>query len=174
MSSMPSGATPAAGNEYGVALDLFHSNGGQAIRSLSGGGNVILGPATLELTAASGAFSGNIANVYPAGIDPNGFYAPVPTESPAGYGGVIIASGTETFSGDNTYLGPTGIGPAGSLILTSTGQLESSPVVNAGYFQNDGLVRLAAVSTGTVAGAGDFAGGLVASGLRPRREWSCG
>jgi hypothetical protein len=51
-------------------LDLFHSNGGQAIRSLSGGGNVILGPTTLELTAASGTFSGSINNVYPAGTDP--------------------------------------------------------------------------------------------------------
>ena len=52
----------------------------------------------------------------------------MPAESPQGYGGVIIARGTETFSGDNVYQGPTGIGPAGSLILTSTGQLEGSAV----------------------------------------------
>ena len=81
--------------------------------------------------------------------------------SPQGYGGVIIAGGVETFSGDNGYAGKTGIGEAGGLILTGT--LENSAVLNAGYFQNDGLVRLATMSTGTIGGSGNFAGGLYAA-----------
>jgi subtilase-type serine protease len=50
---------------------------------------------------------------------------------------------------------------AGGLILTGT--LQNSNVLNAGYFQNDGLTREMTLSTGTVAGNGNFAGGLVAS-----------
>ncbi len=144
-------------------LDLFHSSGGQAIRSLSGNGDVILGPTTLELTAASGTFSGRIRNVYPERTKSENFYAPTPRDSPSGYGGVIVAGGTETFSGDNCYAGPTGIGQAGGLILAKTGILENSQVVNAGYFQNDGLTRELTISAGTVAGNGNFAGGLVAA-----------
>ena len=119
-------------------LDLFHSSNAQSIRSLSGGGAVVLGPTTLVLTAASGTFSGGIYNTYAAGGAAEPY--PLPTESPQGYGGVIIAGGVETFSGDNGYAGATGIGEAGGLILTGT--LENSAVLNAGYFQNDGLVRL--------------------------------
>jgi hypothetical protein len=86
---------------------------------------------------------------------------PLPTDSPQGYGGVIIAGGVETFSGDNGYAGATGIGEAGRLILTGT--LENSAVLNAGYFQNNGLVRGMTTSTGTVGGNGNFAGGLFAA-----------
>ena len=116
------------------------------------------------LTAAFGTFSGSIYNVYAPGDAPQNYAYPVPTTSPNGYGGVIIAGGVETFSGDNFYSGDTGIGGSGGLILTGT--LENSGVANAGYFQNDGVVRMMTVSTGAVAGNGAFAGGLdVASGL---------
>ncbi len=140
-------------------LDVFHSSNPQSIRSLSGGGVVVLGSTTLVLTAASGTFSGGIYNTYAAGGAAEPY--PLPTESPQGYGGVIIAGGVETFSGDNGYAGNTGIGEVGGLILTGT--LENSAVLNAGYFQNDGLVRLATMSTGTIGGSGNFAGGLYAA-----------
>jgi subtilase-type serine protease len=150
----------AASSNVGVdgTLDLFHSSNAQSIRPLSGGGAVVLGPTTLVLTAASGTFSGGIYNTYAAGgAEPY----PLPTDSPQGYGGVIIAGGVETFSGDNGYAGATGIGEAGRLILTGT--LENSAVLNAGYFQNNGLVRGMTTSTGTVGGNGNFAGGLFAA-----------
>ena len=144
-------------------LDVFHSSNAQSIRSLSGSGTVILGPTTLVLTAAapaaSGTFSGGIYNTYAAGAAAEPY--PLPMESPQGYGGVIIAGGVETFSGDNGYAGTTGIGEAGGLILAGT--LENSAVLNAGYFQNDGLVRGATMSTGTIGGNGNFAGGLYAA-----------
>ena len=126
-----------------------------SIRSLSGGGGVVLGPTTLVLTAAFGTFPA-IYNVYAPGDAPQNYAYPVPTTSPNGYGGVIIAGGVETFSGDNFYSGDTGIGGSGGLILTGT--LENSGVANAGYFQNDGVVRMMTVSTGAVAGNGAFAG----------------
>jgi subtilase-type serine protease len=139
-------------------LDRSHSSNARSIRTLSGGGAVVLGPTTLVLTAASGTFSGGIYNTYAAGgAEPY----PLPTDSPQGYGGVIIAGGVETFSGDNGYAGATGIGEAGRLILTGT--LENSAVLNAGYFQNNGLVRGMTTSTGTVGGNGNFAGGLFAA-----------
>jgi subtilase-type serine protease len=83
-------------------LDLFHSTNanGELIRSLSGSGVVVLGPTTLTLTAASGNFSGNIDNLYASGDAAQPY--PTPTSSPNGYGGVIVAGGTETFSGDNS------------------------------------------------------------------------
>ena len=52
-------------------LDLFHSSNAQWIRSLSGGGDVVLGPTTLVLTAAFGTFSGGIYNIYAPGGAPN-------------------------------------------------------------------------------------------------------
>ena len=94
-------------------LDVFHSSNPQSIRSLSGGGAVVLGSTTLVLTAASGTFSGGIYNTYAAGSAAEPY--PLPTESPQGYGGVIIAGGVETFSGDNGYAGKTGIGEVGGL-----------------------------------------------------------
>ncbi len=142
-------------------LDIYHSSNAQQIRSLSGSGIVILGPNTLVLTNASGNFSGQIANFYWVEPGANTASYPEPTASPNGYGGVIIAGGLETFSGDDVYGGPTGVGQAGGLILT--GKLENSMVENAGYFQNDGTTGQLTVSTGTVAGNGVFAGGLLAT-----------
>ncbi len=61
------------------------TTGSSAIRSLSGGGSVLLGDNTLMLTAANHLFSGVIS----------------------GTGGLQVTSGTETLSGANTYSGNT-------------------------------------------------------------------
>ena len=61
-----------------------------SIQSLSGSGSVVLGNTTLVITNSAGAFSGNIN----------------------GTGGLVVAGGTQTLSGTNTYKGGTVISHA--------------------------------------------------------------
>lgn len=148
-------------NDNGI-FDIINSNTAQVVQSLSGSGEVILGGTTLTLANASGTFSGVIKNFY-SRSEVNGSQ-PYPvtfgSETSGTYGGLIIASGVETLSGDNIYSGVTGISQYGGLILTNTGMLVNSNVANAGYFLNNGIVGGATVSTGSLTGSGYFNNGL--------------
>lgn len=141
-------------------FDVAHSAAGQSIQALTGSGTVVLGDTTLALTNASGTFSGSIRNDYADGVTrPD--VVPVPVllggENQT-HGGLIIAGGQQSLSGDSSYTGKTGIGAAAELILT--GSLDKTQVENAGRFINNGLTTGLVESTGLVGGSGRFGGGL--------------
>ncbi|MBR0558898.1 autotransporter outer membrane beta-barrel domain-containing protein [Neokomagataea anthophila] len=147
-------------------LDLTNSWQGQEIQSLSGSGTVLLGKNTLVLTNANNTFSGALQNFYTPGSVTTSEPYPVTyaLSSGAKFGGLIIASGQETLSGNNTYTGDTGIGANASLILN--GSLGQTTVQNAGVFINNGKTNGLVQSTGFIGGTGSFTGGLnVVSGI---------
>lgn len=162
----PGSISQSSGVADNGILDIINATAAQTVQSLSGTGEVILGANTLTLTNASGNFSGTIKNFYTPGELSGSTPYPVTYagEISGTYGGLIIANGEETLSGDNTYSGTTGIGQYGGLVLN--GALTNSNVANAGYFLNNGLVDGATASTGTVLGNGFFVNGLnVGSGI---------
>jgi fibronectin-binding autotransporter adhesin len=105
--------------------------GSTAITSLSGNGGVTLGAKTLEISSASGTFSGIIG----------------------GTGGLTLDSGTETLSGANSYTGLTTIS-GGTLALSGTGSISnSSGVADSGTFDISALTG-AGTSITTITGNG--------------------
>ncbi|MFT8736854.1 MAG: autotransporter domain-containing protein [Zymomonas mobilis] len=141
-------------------FDIAHSDAGQTIRSLSGNGQVVLGDNTLLLSQAQDVFSGSIRDDYADGST-RADMVPVPILTGGAdqtHGGIIIAGGRETFSGNNSYSGKTGITSDAELILT--GKIDKSVVENAGRFENNGETTAMVNSTGIVSGNGLFAGGL--------------
>jgi autotransporter-associated beta strand protein len=87
------------------ALDISNAaNGGSDITSLDGRGQVHLGDNQLTLTSAAGTFSGDIS----------------------GIGGLTVADGGETLTGDNLYHGATDILAGGTLALSGAGTITQS------------------------------------------------
>jgi len=131
--------------------------GSTAITSLSGSGGVTLGGKTLEISSASGTFSGNIS----------------------GTGGLTLDSGTETLSGSNGYTGLTTIS-GGTLALSGTGSISSSSgVADNGTFDisaltgagtsittlsGNGAVALGAKTLTLTAASGSFGGSIGGTG----------
>ncbi|MGH7022024.1 MAG: beta strand repeat-containing protein, partial [Caulobacteraceae bacterium] len=87
-------------------FDISGTTGGASITTLDGAGSVLLGAQTLTLTAASGLFSGVLADGGNAG---------------GVGGGLTIAGGTETLTGTNTYTGLTTINTGATLALGDGG-----------------------------------------------------
>lgn len=141
-------------------LDIAHSDAGQSIRSLEGAGTVVLGDSTLMLSQASGTFAGSLRDDYTDGVTrPSVVPLPVITGGKGQtHGGLIIAAGQETLTGNSSYTGKTGISTGATLALTGT--LEQTQVENAGHFLNNGTTTGLVASTGFVNGTGNFAGGL--------------
>lgn len=122
--SIASGATLALTGNGSIAhssvadngtLDISGANQDQSIVSLSGnsGGVVNVGGHTLTLSNASGTFAGSIQ----------------------GAGGLVVGSGSEGLSGNNSYLGATTINQGATLALSGSGQLSSS-ALSAGVVDN--------------------------------------
>ncbi|MBU6440797.1 MAG: autotransporter-associated beta strand repeat-containing protein [Betaproteobacteria bacterium] len=88
----------SAVNDSGL-LDIAGTDTGTSIGSLAGTGNVNLGSQTLSIQHAAGTLSGVIS----------------------GSGGLSIASGTETLTGNNRYTGLTTIGSGATLALSGSG-----------------------------------------------------
>ncbi len=72
------------------AFDISGTDAGASIKSLAGGGSVLLGGRTLTVTNAADTFSGGIS----------------------GEGGLNLTGGVLTLSGTNTYTGATTISNA--------------------------------------------------------------
>jgi autotransporter-associated beta strand protein len=109
-------------------FDISLTTGGASIASLSGSGQVNLGSETLTLTAAQGTFSGVIT-------DPPG-------------GSLVIAGGTETLTGANTYSGSTIINAGAGLSLAGTGSIATSTeVADNGTFDISGATAGASITT---------------------------
>ncbi|WP_174504146.1 autotransporter-associated beta strand repeat-containing protein [Acidiphilium sp. C61] len=112
-------------------FDISAANGPVSIKSLSGAGGVTLGSQTLQLTNASGSYSGAIS----------------------GSGNIIVSGGTETLSGVNTYTGGTAI-TADTLALSGSGSIASSAgITDAGAFDISALTGNTTVNA--ISGAGN-------------------
>jgi fibronectin-binding autotransporter adhesin len=96
---------------------------GTSITTLTGGGDVFLGARTLTLTAASGTFSGVLAD---GGV------------SGGTGGGFTIAAGTETLTGTNTFTGLTTVASGAVLNLGAGGTSGSV----AGNILDNGTLNL--------------------------------
>jgi len=110
-------------------FDIASATGGASIASLSGsGGNsqVNLGARTLTLTQAAGDFGGTMT----------------------GSGNLVVAHGTQTLSGNNTYTGTTTIQQGATLALAGAGSIAASGgVANAGVFDIAGTTAGASIKT---------------------------
>ena len=111
------------------AFDVSGADSAQ-IKTLSGAGVVSLGNNTLQLSNATGSFSGIIK----------------------GNGGLDVAAGSTTLAGVNTYGGATTIGRAATLALAGNGGIANSRVNVGGTFDISGGNDTVAVQG--VAGAG--------------------
>ncbi len=115
----------------GATFDFADANADVSLKSLGGGGNVVMGDNSLTLTAAAGTFGGVLS----------------------GNGGLTIAAGTETLTGTNTYTGLTDVQAGARLNLTGTGSIATSAGVNV-----DGTFDISGTSAGaritTLSGAG--------------------
>ncbi|AIF48277.1 autotransporter outer membrane beta-barrel domain-containing protein [Dyella japonica] len=143
-------------------LDISRASQATTITSLSGAGLVQLGGNVLMLTHASGNFAGQLAD---GGL------------SSGGGGGLVVSSGREVLSGQNTYTGATGIAAQGELdlsgslaggvlnlgVLGNTGSIGGS-VVNQGWLANSGRIAGSVVSSGLLTGQGHIGGSLSVSG----------
>lgn len=116
------------------ALDISGLTGNASIVTLSGDGTVSLGDKTLTVTNGSTTFAGTID----------------------GAGNFIIAGGTQTLSGENTYTGKTTVNAAATLALIGTGSIADSSEVQA-----DGTFDISGTSAGaeivTLSGSGNVA-----------------
>ena len=103
-------------------LDIAGTAAGASITSLSGNGTVALGSQNLTLTQANDTFGGAIG----------------------GTGGVNVAGGTQTLSGNNTYTGATSITTGATLNLTGNGTVAAS-----GNVDTNGTLNIAGTMAGT-------------------------
>ena len=131
-------------------FDISAATDGASIRSLAGGGSVVLGTETLTLTAADDLFSGVIS----------------------GSGGLNLTGGTETLSGANTYSGETRVsdgilraGATGTFSPNSVHDILSGGVLDmAGYNQtvagmsNAGTVLMDGAPGTVLTVAGNYVG----------------
>ncbi len=127
-----SGNGAIAGSSSVVDLGTFDisATSGASIKSLSGGGSVLLGAAPLTITAGNGIFSGVIS----------------------GSGGLTVSGGAQIFTGTNLYTGGTSV-TGGSLQLgdgTTTGTVPGN-ISDAGtvMFNYSGPQSFSAVISGT-------------------------
>jgi autotransporter-associated beta strand protein len=102
-------------------FDIAATPAGATITTLSGNGSVTLGAETLTLANASTSFGGAIS----------------------GTGGLTVAAGEQTLTGNNPYTGVTSIAAGARLILTGNASIgASSDVIDNGVFdisgENDG------------------------------------
>ena len=116
-------------------FDISATNNGATVNDITGSGNINLGAKTLTVDNASGNISGVIG----------------------GTGNVVVASGTETLAGVNTYTGTTTINNGATLALSGSGSIANSSVANNGKFDVTGASGNVSVkgytqsSTGTLA-----------------------
>ncbi|HVN00876.1 MAG TPA: autotransporter-associated beta strand repeat-containing protein [Caulobacteraceae bacterium] len=154
-------------------FDISGTATGASITTLTGSGGVSLGAKTLTLTAASGTFSGVIAD--------GGLFGGTG-------GGLTIAGGTETLTGTNTFTGPTTINGGATLQLGNGGTTGSvaggivdnglvrfdygGPVTVGNAFSGSGNVEVAA-GTAVITGA-SFVGGAVTIDNGATMQWGSG
>ena len=128
-------------------FDISGTTAGTSITSIAGSGAVGLGGQTLTLTAASGTFSGAMAD--------GGVFGGTG-------GGLTIAGGTETLTGTNTYTGATTIDLGATLQLGNGGTTGSV----AGDIVDNGLLKFNYAGTQTAANTISGSGSVqVAAGI---------
>lgn len=140
----------SSGVQASGTLDISATTSGASIKTLTGGGKVVLGAKTLTVTAASG----NFVNVI------------------EGTGGLTIAGGTQKLDGMNTFTGKTTIDSGATLALTGQGRVDKSSGVevngtfdvsaaaaaNIKSLTGSGTVELGGTSLMLSAASGTFSG----------------
>jgi fibronectin-binding autotransporter adhesin len=140
---------------YGT-FDISQTTAGASVMTLDGSGTVALGGQELTITAGSTTFSGSLVD---GGI------------GGGTKGSLIVAGGTETLSGLNTYTGDTTIAPnpvsgTATLALIGMGSIATSSVVaiaKGGTFDISQTTLGASITTLADSGAGS---GTVALGSK--------
>lgn len=132
------GSSPVLDN--GI-FDISQTAQGAAITSLAGSGQALIGSNLLVITNGSTTFSGDIND---GGLG-------------GGTGGtLVVAGGTQTLAGHNTYTGDTIIESGATLALSGIGSIATSSLVDAvGTF--DISETTAGASIATLTGAGNVA-----------------
>jgi outer membrane autotransporter protein len=137
-------------------LDISGTTSGASIKTLTGGGKVVLGSKTLTITAASG----NFVNII------------------EGTGGLTISGGTQKLDGMNTFTGKTTIDSGATLALTGQGRVDKSSGVevngtfdvsgaiaaNIKALTGSGTVELGGTSLSISAASGTFSGTIHGTG----------
>src|SRR5580704_10014319 len=113
----------------GATFDVSNNSAFNVVNTLAGGGTVQLGSNGLFINNASTEFSGAIA----------------------GSGGVEIRSGTQTFSGVNSYTNETQIDGGATLALKGNGSIASSAVV--GFASSPATLDISQTNAGATVGA---------------------
>jgi fibronectin-binding autotransporter adhesin len=107
-------------------FDISGTTSGTTITVLSGSGVTILGSKTLTLLNSSTAYTGTFI----------------------GSGNIVIQSGNQQVSGNNSYTGTTSIVAGNTLTLTGSGSIASSSgVVNSGTLDISGTTSGAAITS---------------------------
>ncbi|HBR1558305.1 TPA: autotransporter outer membrane beta-barrel domain-containing protein [Klebsiella quasipneumoniae subsp. quasipneumoniae] len=122
------------------------------LRSLSGNGVVTLGDRTLVLSQAKDNFSGRITDTDLS--NPDGTHYK---------GGLTIAGGSQTLSGNNDYTGQTRIAKGAVLQLTNTGTLASDVAADGLFIANGKAAGATVVRDGGLVGGSGHIGTLTAN-----------
>lgn len=99
------------------SLDISGRSSDLTIASIRGAGGVNLGSNNLTLSNASGSLDGGIT----------------------GLGGLVIAAGTQTLQGPNTFSGPTTVQQGATLVLSGSGSLADSALTDDGHVDVSGV-----------------------------------
>lgn len=122
------------------------------LRSLSGNGVVTLGSRTLVLSQAKDNFSGRITDTDLS--NPDGTHYK---------GGLTIAGGNQTLSGNNDYAGQTRIANGAVLQLANTGTLASDVAADGLFIANGKAPGTTVVRDGGLVGGSGHIGTLTAN-----------
>lgn len=115
-----------------------------SIRSLSGTGTVSLGNRTLYITNAFGNFTGEIHDLDSQDVSQGG--------------SLTIAGGTQWLTGKNTYSGMTSVMSDATLILGSTGSIDSDAAISGALYNHGNVYGAVTATDGAlIGGSGVFA-----------------
>ncbi len=122
------------------------------LQSLSGSGLVTLGSRNLVLNNAQGDFSGRITdqNLRSGGVDHE-------------KGGLTIAGGSQTLSGNSDYTGQTRIASGAALQLASSGTLTSDVIAEGAFVANGATRGHVEIQSGGLVGGNGRVGSLTAA-----------
>ncbi|NUU68952.1 autotransporter outer membrane beta-barrel domain-containing protein [Enterobacteriaceae bacterium BIT-l23] len=122
------------------------------LQSLSGSGLITLGSRNLVLNNAHGDFSGRITdqNLRSGGVDHE-------------KGGLTIAGGSQTLSGNSDYTGQTRIASGAALQLASNGTLTSDVIAEGAFVANGATSGHVEIQSGGLAGGNGRVGSLTAA-----------
>ena len=117
----------------GALFDVSQAGPLTTIKALTGAGSTLIGSRTLALTAASGTYAGTIADGGAGG---------------GSAGNLVVAAGTQTLTGTNSFTGIAATAAGATLALSGTGAIATAAqVLNYGTFDIAGTTGGASIRT---------------------------